>query len=422
MDINSMSILVYETALLPVVFFSVACYMVAIYDLFSKKNYKKYPNPPYWPFVTIQIPVYNDPVAIRCMKSCLKFDYPKDKFEIIVADDSTDGTKRIIDDFMKKRPEKIRVFRRNTRQGFKSGALNNVLKYSNGDFIVIFDSDFVPPKNFLKKIVNPFFQDEKIAIVQSRMGYINHNQNFITKLASTLLMVYHNFYCPMSSKMGISFFCGTHGAIRKDVLIETGGWNEKNLTEDAELSIKIFKKGYKSLYLPNLKVKGELPFTFEAFIRQQMRWTYGMTRTFIDNAKSIWFGDHFSLSQKALMTYLTFGGIIFPFVAIMTFAGILGMITGIPHPLTVQDLLSTIKNFTITSGFFIVAFIALKKENKLNMYKSSLFSTLTIGIVVSFFNAIALLRAIFNQPMVWYRTPKFGSIKIIELFKKYFRL
>lgn len=422
MDINSMSILIYETALLPVVFFSVLCYMIAIYDLFSKKRHKTYPNPPHWPSITIQLPVYNDPVAIRCMKSCLKFDYPKDKFEIIVADDSTDGTKKVIDDFVKKHPEKIRVFRRKSRKGFKSGALNKILKHSNGDIIVIFDSDFVPPKKFLKKIVKPFFQDEKIAIVQSRMGYINHNQNFITKLSSTLLMIYHNFYCPFSSKLGISFFCGTHGAIRKDVLMETGGWNEKNLTEDAELSIKIFKKGYKSVYLPNLKVRGELPFTFEALTKQQMRWTYGMTRTFMDNARSIWFGGHFSLSQKALMTYLTFGGIIFPAVVIMTVAGLLGMITGIPHPITVQDLLDTIKNFAITSGFFVVAFIALKKENKLSMYKSSFFSTLTIGIVLSIFNAVALFRAIFNRPMIWYRTPKFGSIKIIELFKKYFKL
>jgi cellulose synthase/poly-beta-1,6-N-acetylglucosamine synthase-like glycosyltransferase len=395
--------------------------MVAIYDIFSKKRYKTYPNPAHWPSITVQIPVYNDPVAIRCMKSCLKFDYPKDKFEILVADDSTDGTKKIIDGFVKEHHEKIRVFRRSTRKGFKSGALNNILKHSKGDIIVIFDSDFVPPEKFLKKIVKPFFQDEKIAIVQSRMGYINHNQNFITKLASTFLMIYHNFYCPLSGKLGVSFFCGTHGAIRKDVLIEAGGWNEKNLTEDAELSIKIFKKGYKSVYLPNLKVRGELPFTFEAFIKQQMRWTYGMTRTFIDNAKSIWFGNHFSLSQKAIMTYLTFGGIIFPFVTVMSIAGLLGMLTGIPHPLTAKDLLDTIKNFAITSGFFVVAFITLKKENKLSMYKSSFFSSLTVGIVISMFNAAALLRAIFNQPMVWYRTPKFGSIRIIELFKKYFR-
>jgi cellulose synthase/poly-beta-1,6-N-acetylglucosamine synthase-like glycosyltransferase len=421
MEINSLSILIYETALLPVVFFSVLCYMVAIYDLFSKKNYKTYPTPSDWPYVTIQIPVYNDPVAIRCMKSCLKFDYPKNKFEIIVADDSNDGTKKVIDDFIKKHSGEIRIFRRNTRDGFKSGALNNVLKYSNGGIIVIFDSDFVPSKKFLKEIVKPFFKDEKIAIVQSRMGYINHNQNFITKLASTFLMDYHNFYCPMSGKLGVAFFCGTHGAIRKDVLIEAGGWNEKNLTEDAELSIKIFKKGYKSVYLPNLKVKGELPFTFEAFIRQQMRWTYGMTRTFMDNAKSIWFDRHFSLSQKAIMSYLTFGGMIFPIVTVMTIAGLLGMITGIPHPLTLDDLLSTTKNFAITSGFFILSFYALKKEKKLNLYKSALFSSLTFGIVLSVFNTIAFIRAIFNQPMIWYRTPKFGSIKIIELFKKYFR-
>jgi cellulose synthase/poly-beta-1,6-N-acetylglucosamine synthase-like glycosyltransferase len=355
------------------------------------------------------------------MKSCLKFDYPKDKFEIIVADDSNDGTKKVIDDFVRKHPEKIRIFRRNTREGFKSGALNNILKYSNGEIIVIFDSDFVPPKKFLKKIVKPFFRDEKIAIVQSRMGYINHNQNFITKLASTFLMNYHNFYCPISSNLGVTFFCGTHGAIRKDVLIEAGGWNEKNLTEDAELSIKIFNKGYRSVYLPNLKVKGELPFTFEAFIKQQMRWTYGMTRTFMDNAKSIWFGDRFSISQKAIMTYLTFGGMIFPFVFVMTISGLLGMITGTPHPLTLSDLWSTTKNFAVTSGFFILSYLALKKEKKLKLYKSAVFSSLTLGVLLSAFNTIAFIRAIFNQPMVWYRTPKFGSIQIIELFKKYFK-
>jgi cellulose synthase/poly-beta-1,6-N-acetylglucosamine synthase-like glycosyltransferase len=396
--------------------------MAAIFNLFSKKEYKTYQKPPYWPSVTIQIPVFNDPVAIRCAKSCLKFDYPKDKFDIIFADDSRDVTKKVIDNFVKKHPNKIRVFRRNTREGFKSGALNNVLKHSKGDIIVIFDSDFVPSRKFLKGIVKPFFEDDKIAIVQSRMGYINHNQNFITKLASTFLMIYHNFYCPMSGKMGITFFCGTHGAIRKDVLLEAGGWNERNITEDAELSIKIFKKGYKSVYLPNLKVKGELPFTFEAFVRQQMRWTYGMTRTFIDNAKSIWFGNRFSLSQKALMTYLTFGGLIFPFVVVMTIAGLLGMITGTPHPITLEELLNTFKNFAITSGFFIISFIALKRENKLSLYKSSFFSTLTVGIVLSIFNAVALLRAIFNRPMIWYRTPKFGSIRIMELFKKYFKL
>jgi cellulose synthase/poly-beta-1,6-N-acetylglucosamine synthase-like glycosyltransferase len=422
MDINSLSILIYETTLLPVVFFSVICYMAAIFDLFSKKEYKTYQKPPYWPSVTIQIPVFNDPVAIRCAKSCLSFDYPKNKFEIIFADDSRDVTKKVIDNFVKKHPNKVRVFRRNTREGFKSGALNNVLKHSKGDIIVIFDSDFVPSRKFLKGIVKPFFEDDKIAIVQSRMGYINHNQNFITKLASTFLMIYHNFYCPMSGKMGITFFCGTHGAIRKDVLLEAGGWNERNITEDAELSIKIFKKGYKSVYLPNLKVKGELPFTFEAFVRQQMRWTYGMTRTFIDNAKSIWFGNRFSLSQKALMTYLTFGGLIFPFVVVMTIAGLLGMITGTPHPITLEELLNTFKNFAITSGFFIISFIALKRENKLSLYKSSFFSTLTVGIVLSIFNAVALLRAIFNRPMIWYRTPKFGSIRIMELFKKYFKL
>jgi len=422
MGIYETSLIIYQTFLIPVIFFSALFYLLSATVFFKKHRKIRSKNQiKQWPFVSIQLPVYNDPVVVRCIEHCLKFDYPKNKFEILVADDSTDNTSDIIDSYAERFPDKIKVFRRNNRSGFKSGALNNLLKHTKGDIIVIFDSDFTPSKKFLKKIIRPLMEDEKLAFVQSRMGYINHDQNIITRLASTFMMIYHQIILPLNNRFGVIFFCGTGGAIRKSVLLEMGGWNEKSVTEDADLSIKMINAGYKTLYLPNIRVRGELPFTFYSFIKQQMRWAYGMTRVFLENVKSIWFHKRFSFFQRALITYVTIGNIAAPFVVLMTLGGIISMSTGTPHPLSLQDVINFAKVFLFVGGFTTAAFIALSKEKKLYIFKSVFFGTLTIGVLVSMFVTIALTRALLGMNMVWFRTPKFGSLKIIEIFKKYFK-
>jgi cellulose synthase (UDP-forming) len=253
------------------------------------------------------------------------------------------------------------------------------------------------------------------------MGYLNHDQNIVTRVASTFLMIYHRLIIPLNNSLNSAFFCGTGGAIKKDVLRKMGGWNEKSLTEDADLSFHIIKAGYKSLYLPNVVAKGELPFTLMSFIRQQMRWVYGMTRIFVENGRQMLFHKDFSLGQKVVMTYITMGSAIAPFVAVMTISGMLSMSTGTPKPISIYDAVDFAKNFALSGGFLLAAFIALNKEGKTYLFKSVFLGTITIGVLITITNTIAMTRALTGAKMVWFRTPKFGSLKIIEIFRELFR-
>lgn len=426
MEIYEISFILFQACMIPVIFFSLIFYFITITSLFIKPqrfrfNLKKFK----WPFVTIQIPVYNDPVAVRCVEHCMKLDYPRDRFEIIVADDSIDEkTRKILDDCTKKYP--IKLIRRNNRKGFKAGALNNALKYSKGEIIVVFDADFVPPKNFLKEVVKPFLVDDKVAIVQTRMGFLNYNQNAITRFAASLLAAYHHCWLPLTNKYNAVFFCGTHGAIRRSVLEEVGGWNEENLTEDADLSVKILDNGYKNIYIPWMKVPGEVPFTLSGFIKQQSRWVYGQTQTFVNNWKRILFSKALKLPQKILMIFVTLGGISCPFVIGMTLFGQIALLTAPPKPTGLEDMFNFIKNFVLTMGFLFMIWIAVAVKRGITSSKNIkigklILSAIPLGLYLAFFNMIAFFKGILGVPMTWHLTPKWGSINILEKFKKLFK-
>jgi cellulose synthase/poly-beta-1,6-N-acetylglucosamine synthase-like glycosyltransferase len=272
------------------IFFSVLFYLLALSGIFLKPGRKKTTKNHEWPLVTVQIPTFNEPVAIRCAKKCLEFDYPKEKLEIIIGDDSNDEkVSRLIDDFAKEHPDMIKVTRRGSNVGFKAGNLNHMLKYSNGEIIVIFDSDFVPPKNFLKKVVPPFLEDEKVGCVQVKWKYMNMKQNRVSKLASAALAVYHHILAVINNNNGVSLLFGSGQAVRKDLLIKLGGWQEGSLTEDVEFSLRILREGYKTVYLPDFRVSGEVPFTIKGFFKQQRRWAYGNAKAFLQHIKWILF-------------------------------------------------------------------------------------------------------------------------------------
>lgn len=408
--------MIYNLALIPIIFLSLLYFIVVIANILNRNTFRfPVPKNADWPFVTVQIPVYNDPVAIRCVKKCLQFDYPKDKYEIVVADDSNDGvTTKLLERF----GDKIKLVRRNFREGFKAGALNNAMKYSNGEIIVIFDSDFVPSKKFLKKIVSPFLQDENIAIVQSRMGFLNPDCNMITKFASTILMLFHHFICPFNDMIGTTFFCGTHGAIRRKALLEAGGWNEKSLTEDADLSIRILANGNKIKYLPYVKVSGEVPVTLDGFFKQQMRWSYGVTRAFIDNFKIIW-SRKFTFLKKSWLTICTLFHGWAPFVVLLLITGILGWFVAPPKPIEVQDVIRFFSILVLTGGFFTAGLLSLYEEKRLHEWKSFIPAVFTLGLIYSTIIFIAFIKAISGKKMVWFRTPKSDSKNVLNCFKKH---
>jgi len=408
------STMIFDMVLMAVTLFSILFYVLAINGILSKPKKgcgeKEIPDKNL-PFVTIQIPTYNEPVAIRCAERCLEFDYPKNKFEILIGDDSNDeNVMKMIDDFAEKHRDSVRVIRRPTNEGFKAGNLNNMLKHSKGEIIVIFDSDFIPSKDFLKKIVKPFREDRKIAAVQSRWEFTNANQNMVSRLYSSILIVYHHLTLPLINRFGISFICGSAEAVRKDILLKLGGWQNGSFTEDTEFSIRIMEMGYKIAYLQDLVTPGESPFTFRGFKRQQMRWAYGTIRAFIDHRKQILFGKHFNNKQRVMLSFVLLGYLSAPLLALLFVSGTISFITNAPGPIDLVEFSKSLgRNLLLTSGFIAASLVALKKNGRLRMFPKLLISSFTVGIAVSFSVALAIFKSLFKRPMDWFMIQKTGN-------------
>ena len=173
MEPHDIALFVYNLALLPIVFFSILFIILALLNIFiDRRKENKLVELKELPFITVQIPTYNDPVAERCIRHCMEFDYPKDKYEIIIADDSTNlETQNILARFEEQNLGFVKCIHRDHRKGFKAGALKNSMKCAKGDFIVIFDADWMPGKDFLGNVIKPF-SDPKVAIVQTRRDSI----------------------------------------------------------------------------------------------------------------------------------------------------------------------------------------------------------------------------------------------------------
>jgi len=411
-EIHSISYLLYSTFLIPVTFFSFIYYLVAIRSIIYKDTKEERPVKDIeWPTVTIQIPTYNEPVALRCAQSCLEFDYPKDRFQVLIGDDSSDSEVcKAIDEFAKESDGRARVTRRGSNTGFKAGNLNHMLKYSDGEILVIFDSDFVAPKEFLKKIVAPFIYDRKVACVQAEWDFLNIHTNYVSKLSSTLLMFYYSLIVPINKRLGVPLMFGSGEAVRKEVVITLGGWSERSLTEDTEFSIRALKNGYRIVYIDDVKVKGEVPYTLKGLMSQQKRWAYGNTKVFMEHARSILFGP-FTPLQKMMITYTTAIGYLSNFLLILFF--ITGTAYFFSQPQAPIDLVKfidqTSKLLLITSGFMAGGVIALLKKNKTQIMLPSLLAVLTMGILVSYSVCIGFYKAVLGKELLWSAINKEGN-------------
>lgn len=425
MDPYLINLAVFQAFLVPVVFFSVLFYLVSFTSIFSMRGGQRYArlSDSQLPTVSVQIPVFNDPVAARCIDKCLRFDYPRGKYKIVVADDSTDPvTKEIMDSYERRHPGRVKVLRRAERKGWKAGALNNALRQTGEDYIVLFDSDFVPKRNFLRKVVEPFFKDDKVAIVQSNTRWLNNDTNIVTRYASCVLYAYYSCIMPIANALGVTFLGGTGGAIRTSVLKRHGGWNERSLTEDADLSVKLFGKGYRSVYLYGLEVKGEVPVTLGALVKQQTRWAYGTAQVFAQNWRSIFFSPKLGMAQKAMISYVALSYIWSPFVLGMVVSGNLGWALTPTKPIEAADVINITKNFVLTSGFLFISALALHRAGKLRELPKTFVSMLTVGIVLTYTGFAAYVRGFFGLGLSWVRTPKVGSMSIYAFFKNMFRM
>jgi len=411
MLVHQISNVFYNFFLFTVVFFSAFFYFLLIVRVFlrNKKNKYKIKNVK-WPSVTIQIPTFNEPVALRCAEHCLNFDYPKDKFNIIIGDDSTNPeVSRLIDDFTKKHKSKIKITRRGSNKGFKAGNLNYMLKFSKGEIILIFDSDFTPPKKFLKRIVRPFVEDKKVGCVQAKWGYLNQNQNIISRFASSILMVYHQIIAPINDRLGVSLLFGSGQAVRRDLILKLGGWQEGSLTEDVEFSLRLLNSDHKIIYLDDIKVPGEIPYTFKGLKTQQRKWAYGNLKALMDHAKSILNG-RFSFIQKLMLIFTMVGYVSSFFLVSFTVSGLIFFFTEPPvAPDFIKILTQASRLIILTSGFLVTGIVSLLMERKLRISPSVILSALTIGIPLSLSVSIGFFKALVGKKMNWEMIKKKGN-------------
>jgi len=268
---------------------------------YKKYAFKKQPKTPlngnadHYPFVTVQLPIFNERFVVeRLLDAVSKLDYPQNKLEIQVLDDSTDDTTSILRkkiEQLKTQGHQIELIHRTNRQGFKAGALKEGMQHVKGEFIAIFDADFIPRPNFLRHCVAQF-QDPEVGVVQTKWEHINEDYSILTKLQAIQLDVH--FSVEQAGRYYgdcLLQFNGTAGMWRKETIFDAGGWKADTLTEDLDLSYRAQLRGWKINYLEHLGSPAELPAEMHSLKSQQFRWTKGGAETARLLLPKIWSSD-----------------------------------------------------------------------------------------------------------------------------------
>jgi cellulose synthase/poly-beta-1,6-N-acetylglucosamine synthase-like glycosyltransferase len=380
------------------------------------KNRKNVPGPPpditTWPKVTVQLPIYNERYVIeRLVDAVAQFDYPRELIEIQVLDDSTDLTTDVARDCVERHKAHgvpIAYIHRDNREGFKAGALQEGLKSAAGELVAIFDADFIPPPDFLRRTV-PYFADSDIAMVQTRWSYVNRNHSRLTEVEAILLDGHFAIEHSSRFRSGLFFnFNGTAGIWRRSAIEDAGGWQHDTLTEDTDLSYRAQLRGWRFLYLPEVECPSELPVEMNAFKSQQARWAKGLMQT----AKKIlprvlrssapgavkaeaFFHLTANLSYP-LMVFLSI--ILLPAMIVRFYQGWFQVLT-IDLPLFVASTCSI-------SSFYLAAERAFYPQTWKRTFWYLPF-VMALGIGLSVRNALAVIEAIFGVKSEFVRTPKY---------------
>lgn len=384
---------------------------MTIYSFFVKKKKEKRLDNKHAPKVTVQIPTYNELAALNCAEKCLAFDYPKNKYEIMIGDDSNQPhISAEIDKFASKHAN-VKVTRRGKNIGFKPGNLNYMLKHSKGDIIVIFDSDFLPEKDFLRRIVAPFVHNPRIAGVQARWNFTNARQNLVTALGAATVSVLHYIVLPfMTDLKASSFLCGSAEAVRKDLLVKFKGWKAGCMAEDIEFSLRLIKEGYKIEYLDDLECPGEVPYTARDYYRQQMRWAHGVIYSVKKHAKDLMTSRKISVRDKLLTNLICSGYLLSMLLVLLFFTGTVSMITHVPEPINIMKFsLEAGRNILLTSGLIIASIIAIKRNNNLKNFWRVVVASFSYGLIVTLYVNLGIIKVLLNKPMHWYMIDKSGN-------------
>jgi len=401
--LHTLSSILFESFLLLAIAVSFVLFLITLAVIFSRPGKEKECDPGRLPEVTVQIPTRNEIVALRCARRCLESDYPAGRLQVLIGDDSDRReVSEEIDAFADAHP-RVEVVRRRDRSGFKPGNLNTMLKESRGEVIVVLDSDFLPGRDFIRRIAAPFVLDPEVASVQARWDFINPGDNLATVLGAAMGYSFHRVFLPFMKIFGTSFICGSAEAVRKSVLEELGGWRPGILTEDIEFSLRMTRHGKKMLYLPDLSCPGEVPQTAGDLFRQQMRWAHGVISAYLLHFRGIWFNRELRLKRKLLSMFSGLGYVFPVLVAGLLVTSLLNALTAPPQPVDPGQVLGeTARNVLLTSGLLFMSTIAIWRGGKIRLFPRMIVSAFTIGLVMIFFVIKGIVTALLGRPMEWY--------------------
>jgi cellulose synthase/poly-beta-1,6-N-acetylglucosamine synthase-like glycosyltransferase len=385
-----------------------------VYNYF--KNRRNVPGPPppvdAWPEVTVQLPIYNERYVIeRLIEAVAQFDYPRDRIEIQVLDDSTDETQAVAWNCVKRYRDlglPITHIHRENRQGFKAGALREGLKLAKGELVAIFDADFIPPADFLRRTV-PYFVDPKLAMVQTRWSYVNRNYSPLTEVEAILLDGHFAIEHSSRFRSGLFFnFNGTAGLWRRAAIDDAGGWQHDTLTEDTDLSYRAQLRGWHFLYLPEIDCPSELPVEMNAFKAQQARWAKGLMQT----AKKILprvMRSNVPGAVKAEAFFHLTANISYPLMVFLSIILLPAMIVRFYQgwfQVLAIDLPLFLASTCSISSFYLAAERAFYPKTWKRTFLFLPF-VMAVGIGLSVRNALAVIQAIFGIKSEFVRTPKY---------------
>ncbi|MCF8305807.1 MAG: glycosyltransferase family 2 protein [Ignavibacteriales bacterium] len=371
--------------------------------------------------VTIQLPLFNELyVSDRLIDAVCEIDYPKELLEIQVLDDSTDETVQVVAKKVKEKQDlgfDIVHFRRENRQGYKAGALKEGLKTAKGEYIAIFDADFVPKADFLKNTLR-YFNDPSIGMVQSRWEHLNEEYSILTKIQALALNGHFVIEQTVRNRAGFFInFNGTGGVWRKECIEDAGNWQDDTITEDLDLSYRAQLKGWRFVYLRDFTTPAELPAEMNALKAQQFRWTKGAIETAKKILPLVW-KTKLPLRIKLQSTFHLTNNIVFPFILL---AGILNV------PLIFIKNAGPYDGFFNYMSVFVMAFISsflfylyaqrdVYSDWRKKIVLFPLFMAGSMGFALN--NSRAVIEGLMSRKSEFVRTPKYKIVDKTDDFKK----
>ena len=366
------------------------------------------------PVVTIQLPLYNEMYVVdRLLDAVCQIDYPRERLEIQVLDDSTDDTTSIARgkvEELRERGFDAELQHRENRIGFKAGALAAGMQRRPEQYIAIFDADFIPNPDYLKRAYVALSSDERLAFVQGRWEHLNANTSPLTRAQAMSLDVHFGIEQAARSWSGLPMpFNGSGGLWRRRAIEDAGGWEFDTLTEDLDLSVRATLRGWRSRFLIGLGIPAEIPESVTAWRNQQFRWTKGFAQTAIKHLPAIW-RSKLPLSHKLSISIPFIQGWVYPagMLALVSGLGALSLASGAPAPELIFGLVASLSG--VAAVFAVIAAGQLQLKRPINMQSAIGLATviaLNSGLALS--NTRAIYEAVVGRQSAFVRTPKRGD-------------